>query len=79
MRGYKCGPCPPGYLGNGKHCKEEGKLKLVSVLMKIWVVGSGTLLSSLNAFKIFFQTFEFFIFAKKAIKGFQKIQHFLFC
>ncbi len=69
MRGYKCGPCPPGYLGNGKHCKEEGKLKLVSVLMKIWVVGSGTLLSSLNAFKIFFQTFEFFIFAKKVSNG----------
>jgi len=28
MRGYKCGPCPPGFLGNGKHCKEEGETPL---------------------------------------------------
>ena len=23
MRGYKCGSCPAGFVGNGKHCKEE--------------------------------------------------------
>jgi hypothetical protein len=33
MRGYKCGPCPPGFLGNGKHCKEEGETPLSHLLL----------------------------------------------
>ena len=34
-RGFDCGKCPKGYVGNGKICQKEGKRKVPSIQHKI--------------------------------------------
>ena len=38
-RGFDCGKCPKGYVGNGKICQKEGKRNLLSIPYKItWML-----------------------------------------
>ena len=38
-RGFDCGKCPKGYVGNGKICQKEGKRKVLSIQYKItWIL-----------------------------------------
>ena len=40
-RGFDCGKCPKGYVGNGKICQKEGKRKVLSIQHKIaWMLYS---------------------------------------
>ena len=40
-RGFDCGKCPKGYVGNGKICQKEGKRKVLSIPYKItWMLYS---------------------------------------
>ena len=34
-RGFDCGKCPKGYVGNGKICQKEGKRKVLAIQHKI--------------------------------------------
>ena len=34
-RGFDCGKCPKGYVGNGKICQKEGKTSVFSIQYKI--------------------------------------------
>ena len=36
MRGYRCGPCPTGFVGNGKHCHEQGDFRFLALLYLVY-------------------------------------------
>ena len=37
-RGFDCGKCPKGYVGNGKICQKEGKRKVLLIQHQItWI------------------------------------------